>query len=168
MVSTDKSTHPSSFIKPAGCHTSLGFPGRCLLLLHITEQAKRVVALAGCHTSLGFPGRCQLLLHITEQAKRVVALVGCPTSLGFPGRCQLLLHIIEQAKRVVPLRFFIERSPSSLYSHVLVSFIAVYVNLILFHTICLSFIYTFICVSMIYVFVYFCINIIFKNRRQNI
>ena len=28
-VSIDRSTHPPSFIRPAGCHTSLWFPGRC-------------------------------------------------------------------------------------------------------------------------------------------
>ena len=42
MVSTDRFTHPPSFIRQAGCHTCLRFPGRCQLLLHTIEQAKRV------------------------------------------------------------------------------------------------------------------------------
>ena len=33
-VSLDRSTHPPSFIRRAGCHTGLGFPGRCQLVLH--------------------------------------------------------------------------------------------------------------------------------------
>ena len=42
MVSIDRSTHPHSFIRQAGCHASIGFPGRCHLLLHTIHQAKRV------------------------------------------------------------------------------------------------------------------------------
>ena len=37
MVSIDRSTHPPPFIRRAGCHTSLAFPGRCQLLLHTIE-----------------------------------------------------------------------------------------------------------------------------------
>ena len=33
MVSIDRSTHPHSFIRRGGCHASLGFPGRCQLLV---------------------------------------------------------------------------------------------------------------------------------------
>ena len=34
MVSIDRSTHPHFFIRRAGCHAGVGFPGRCQLLLH--------------------------------------------------------------------------------------------------------------------------------------
>ena len=39
MVSIDRYSHPTTFIRRAGCHTSLGFPGRCQHLLHTIEQA---------------------------------------------------------------------------------------------------------------------------------
>ena len=42
MVSTDRSTHPPAFVRRAGCHTSLGCPRRCQLLLDTIEQAKGV------------------------------------------------------------------------------------------------------------------------------
>ena len=45
MVSTDNSTHPLSFIRRAGCYSSLGFPERCKLLVHTIEPAMRVWAL---------------------------------------------------------------------------------------------------------------------------
>ena len=48
-VSIDRSTYPPSFIRRA----SLGFPGRCQLLLHTIEQAKRLCPLRGykgCNT----------------------------------------------------------------------------------------------------------------------
>ena len=49
MVSIDRSTYPPSFIRQAGCHTSLGFPRRCQPLLHTIEQANsfRVCHLQG-------------------------------------------------------------------------------------------------------------------------
>ena len=34
MVSIDRNTHPHIFIRRAGCHTGVGFLGRCQLLLH--------------------------------------------------------------------------------------------------------------------------------------
>ena len=45
IISTNRSTHPPSFIWRAGCHTSLGFHGRYQLLLQTIEQAKRVRSL---------------------------------------------------------------------------------------------------------------------------
>ena len=42
MLSTDRSTHPHFFIRRAGCHAGVGFPGRCQLLLHTVD-----VPLAG-------------------------------------------------------------------------------------------------------------------------
>ena len=47
MVSIVRSTHLPSFIRRAGCCTSLGFPGRRQLLLHTIEQAKRVCPFQG-------------------------------------------------------------------------------------------------------------------------
>ena len=38
-ISIDRSSHPTSLMRRAGCHTSLGFPGRCQLLLHTIRCA---------------------------------------------------------------------------------------------------------------------------------
>ena len=59
-VSIDRSTHPHSFRRQAGCHASVGFPGRCQLLLHSIEQAKRVCPLQGS---------CMCDIHKVLQAK---------------------------------------------------------------------------------------------------
>ena len=47
MVSIERSTHPHSFIRRAGCQSSSGFPRRFKLLLHTIAQAEESVALAG-------------------------------------------------------------------------------------------------------------------------
>ena len=116
----------------AGCHVSVGFPGRCQHILHTIDQAKRVCPLQGATPAWGSLGGasiyCTQLIkprgcapcRVPRQrgvpwevpapiahnwsSQEDVPLAGCHASVGFPGRCQLLLHTIDQAKRVCPLQ----------------------------------------------------------------
>ena len=47
MVSIDRSPHPHSFIRRAGCHARLEFPGRCQPPLHPIGRAKRLCLILG-------------------------------------------------------------------------------------------------------------------------
>ena len=53
MVSIDRSPHPHSFIRRAGCHARLEFPGRCQPPLHPIGRAKRVCLLLGSKFGCG-------------------------------------------------------------------------------------------------------------------
>ena len=56
-VSIDRSSHPHSFIRRAGCYNSLEFPGRCWLLLHTIRcapcKAQSFVSVLGVKTLQG-------------------------------------------------------------------------------------------------------------------
>ena len=66
--------------------------------------SQKGVPLAGCHTSFGFPGRCQLLLHTIEQAKRVCPLQGATPVLGSPGGASSYCIPLSKPRGCAPCR----------------------------------------------------------------